>query len=211
MTPGTLMNAERLLILGFGGHARSVADIALACGYEELLFLDANAKEGENFLDYPVVPRIDDLLYAEWSVFPAAGDNSVRQKQYRRICSLGRMPATLISPQASIGRGAIISPGCLVGHHAHVGPMSRIGEGCIINTGAIVEHESTVGDFSHVSVNATIAGRTRLGSLSMLGAGATIIDGLSVCDRVTIGAGAMVHRSIHVAGTYVGVPAKRVR
>lgn len=211
MIPRAQMNANRLLILGFGGHARSVADIALSCGYKELLFLDTNAQQGENFLGHPVVPQLEEQLYTELAAFPAAGDNLIRQEQCRRIRSLGRMPATLISPQASIGRGAVISPGCLVGHHAHVGPMSRIGEGCIINTGAIVEHESTVGDFSHVSVNATIAGRTQLGSLAMLGAGATIIDGLSVCDRVTIGAGAMVHRSINIAGTYVGVPAKRVR
>jgi len=205
------MSTKRLLILGFGGHARSVANIALSCGYHDLLFVDPNAQEGESFVGHPAIGQFDSELYAEWDLFPGAGENLRRREQCWQIRSLGLIPATLISPRASIGQGAIVSPGCLVGHHAHLGPMSRIGEGCIINTGAIVEHESTVGDFSHVSVNATIAGRTRLGSLSMLGAGATIIDGLSVCDRVTIGAGAMVHRSIHVAGTYVGVPAKRVR
>jgi UDP-N-acetylbacillosamine N-acetyltransferase len=38
-----------LLILGFGGHARSVADVAIASGITQLCFIDANAKPNESF------------------------------------------------------------------------------------------------------------------------------------------------------------------
>lgn len=205
-----MTDSKKLLILGFGGHARSVADVALACGYVELVFVDEHARDGESFLGHPVTASIDPYVGQNWVIFPAAGDNRKRETQCVIAQELGFTLVTLLSPKASIGAGASISAGCFVGHHAHVGPMARLGRACIINTGAIVEHECQVGDFCHVSVNAAIAGRSRLGDYSMLGAGATIIDQVLVCNDVIVGAGAVVSRSIEIPGTYVGVPAKRL-
>ncbi|WP_434516862.1 acetyltransferase [Dechloromonas sp. ARDL1] len=203
-----MIERRKLLILGFGGHARSVADVALACGYVELVFVDEHARDGESFLGYSVTTDIVPYVGLDWVIFPAAGDNRKREIQCITACELGFPIATLISPKASIGAGASLADGCFVGHHAHVGPMAGVGRACIINTGAIVEHECQVGDFCHVSVNAAIAGRSRLGDYSMLGAGATIIDQVLVCNDVIVGAGAVVSRSIEIPGTYVGVPAR---
>lgn len=205
------MSHRKLLILGFGGHARSVADLALACGYVTLLFVEEHAVAGENFLGHPVAKDLDGLD-GSWHVgFAASGDGLKRREQYQRIERMGLNPVSLISPLASIGPGSVIGPGCLVGHHAHIGPQASIGRGCIINTGAIVEHECRVGDYSHVSIHSSMAGRSRLGSFSMLGAGATLIDGVFAIDGVTIGAGAVVVDSIECPGTYAGVPARRLK
>ncbi len=204
------MSHKKLLILGFGGHARSVADVALACGYDELLFVDANAAPNEHFLDHPVQTSLQGLDESWVEAFAASGNNQQRSSQHQSILRSGMQPVCLVSPLATIGVGSVIRPGCFVGHHAHIGPMTSIGHACIINTGAMVEHEARVGDYSHVSVNSTLAGRSRLGSFSMLGAGATMIDGVSVTDEVTIGAGAVVIASIELSGTYVGVPAYRL-
>lgn len=205
------MTQKRLVILGFGGHARSVADVALSCGYSDLLFIDSNARAGEQFLGYPVVNTLNGYICEGQVAFPAAGDNQKRSQQCIEIQNLGLDLVTLISPLASIGIGSSISAGSFVGHHAHVGPMAKIGPGCIVNTGAVVEHESEIGEFSHVSVNAVIAGRSRLGMFSMLGAGATIIDGMEVGSHITIGAGAVVHCSITAPGVYAGVPVSKLR
>ena len=43
-----------LALLGFGGHARSVADVALTAGFDRLLFVDENVQRGESFLGFPV-------------------------------------------------------------------------------------------------------------------------------------------------------------
>ncbi len=201
---------RKMLIMGFGGHARSVADVALACGYEDLVFVDAKAKPGENFLGYPVLKDTKGLDDSWRLAFAASGDGLQRLKQYKMIDELGMGLVSLVSPLASIGVGCVIGSGCFVGHHAHIGPLARIGPGCIVNTGALVEHESCVGEFSHVSVNSTVAGRSKLGSFSLIGAGATIIDGISTVDYVIIGAGAVVVNCIEFSGTYVGVPARRL-
>lgn len=199
-----------LVVFGFGGHARSVADIALSARYSSLMFIDANARENETFLGHPVLQHFPESLPEGWSCIAASGDNRSRARQIKLIQDSDWPLATLIAPTASIGAGAIIAPGTVVAHHAHIGPLAKIGTGVIINTGAIVEHDCVVGDFVHVSVNATAAGRVRLGDFVFLGAGATVIDGSRVEREITVGAGAVVTRPLEIPGTYVGVPAVRL-
>ncbi|MGX9428420.1 MULTISPECIES: acetyltransferase [Bradyrhizobium] len=198
-----------LLILGFGGHARSVAAVAIANGIKLLLFVDENARDGESFLGFPVRRDLERIPLG-WSCIPGVGDNAKRKGQVEFARSAGWDLANVVSRHATVDVNASISPGSFVGHHAHIGPLARIGSGCIVNTGAIVEHESEVGDFSHVSVNSVVAGRSRIGSFVFLGTGATVIDGVSVGENITIGAGATVVESLSTPGTYIGCPARRL-
>jgi UDP-N-acetylbacillosamine N-acetyltransferase len=200
--------SKQLIVLGFGGHARSVADVALALDFKTLVFVDEQAREGETFLGFQVLKSFtpDDLK--AWCAFPASGNGLVRQAQTHLIEQQGWQLVSLIAPSATFGVGCAVGDGVFVGQQAHIGPMATVGRGSIINSGAVVEHECTVGEWAHVSVNATMAGRSQLGDYSMLGAGATVIDGLMVANQTMIGAGAVVSQSIAVAGVYVGVPAR---
>lgn len=197
------------LILGFGGHARSVGDVALDLGVEALLFVEASARPGEEFAGFPVRTTMPDALPDGWAAFPAAGDNAARQQQIDDIGTRAFALGSLVSRRAYVGTGATVLPGAFVAHHAHVGPLASIGRGVIINTAAVVDHESTVGDFTHVAVNATVAGRCRIGRRVFVGAGATVIDGVSIADHAIIGAGATVVDDIIAPGVYVGCPARR--
>lgn len=199
-----------LLILGFGGHARSVADVALSVGIRQLCFVDHNARPGEMFCSFPVKAAFDFELGEGWAVLSASGDNLKRAEQTAWIEEKGLPLATLISERATTGVGAQIAAGSFVAHHAHIGPMATIGAGCIINTGAIIEHECVIGAFTHVSVNAVVAGRSRVGDRCFIGAGATVIDGISLVNDIVLGAGGCATRNLDAAGVYVGVPAKRV-
>lgn len=205
------MTQKNLLIMGFGGHARSVADIAIACGYTKLLFVDENARPGEQLMGYEVIKSLNELDASWCDAFAASGDARKRQRQCLALEKAGLSLVSLVAPSASVGIGSVIFPGCFIGHQAHIGPMATLGKSSILNTGAMVEHESSVGDYSHISINAAIAGRSKLGAYSMLGAGATIIDGVTIVDGVTIGAGAVVVSSIACPGIYVGVPAKKIK
>ncbi|WP_281404876.1 NeuD/PglB/VioB family sugar acetyltransferase [Mesorhizobium sp. B4-1-3] len=195
--------------MGFGGHARSVGDIALAAGFDELTFVDAQAREGEEFAGFPAVTALPEKLTRPgWFVFPGSGDNQRRRIQ----CDTARLPlATLVAPTASLGAQCEIGQGSFIGHQAHLGPLAKIGQGTIINSGAVVDHECVVGDFAHISINATVAGRCHIGAQVMVGAGSTVIDGISICSHVNVGAGATVVRDIEVPGVYIGTPARLVR
>jgi len=200
-----------LLVFGFGGHARSVADIALAGGTTEFAFVDENARDGERFFHYPVLREWDRPLPLAWQAFSAAGDAAIRARHHEMFATNGWAHAILIAGSATVGVGASIGDGCMVGDHAHVGPMAKIGVGCIINTAAVVEHECAIAEFTHVSVNATVAGRTSVGRRCMIGAGAIVVDGVQIGDDIVIGAGAVVHRSIAESGVYVGNPFRKLR
>jgi sugar O-acyltransferase (sialic acid O-acetyltransferase NeuD family) len=204
------MTARGLLILGFGGHARSVGDVALDLGIEALAFVATDARSGEEFAGFPVRSTIPEVLEDGWTVFPAAGSNTERQTQVEEISTLALPLDQLVSKRAYVGAGAIVLPGTFIAHHSHVGPMASIGRGVIINTAAVVDHESVVGDFSHIAINATVAGRCRIGRRVFVGAGATVIDRVSIVDDVVIGAGAAVIDNIAEPGVYVGCPARRL-
>ncbi|MFJ3521378.1 acetyltransferase [Pseudomonas sp. NPDC090203] len=201
---------KRLLVLGFGGHARSVADVALSLGIKQLFFLDENARPEEQFCSFPVKAAIDFVPDEEWQALPASGDNARRREQIAWAEQNGFKVATLISDRATLGIGARIGAGSFVAHHAHVGPMANVGKACIINTGAVVEHECTVGDYTHISVNSVVAGRSRIGNQCFIGASAAVIDGISVGDEVVLGAGGCAVHSLTEPGVYIGVPARRM-
>ncbi|MCF0112187.1 MAG: acetyltransferase, partial [Erysipelotrichaceae bacterium] len=50
-----------------------------------------------------------------------------------------------------------------------------------------------------------------IGSMTWIGAGATVSNKISICSNCMIGAGAVVVKNITEEGTYVGVPAKKIR
>lgn len=204
------MAKNRLLLLGFGGHGRSVADVALSAGYSELLFVDSNAQAGEYFFGFPVVTRVPEDC-EDWEFMPASGNNHTRSEQIDTLIEAGARLATLVATTATISRLAEVGGGCFVGHHAHVGPRATLGAGCLINTGAVVEHDCSVGRCVHVSVNATISGGCHIGDRCFIGAGASVIDGVSIGSDVQIGAGGVVTRTINAPGVYVGVPARPLR
>jgi UDP-N-acetylbacillosamine N-acetyltransferase len=203
-------NPLGLWIYSFGGHARSVADVAISAGIKNIVFADDSAKLGENFQGFSVVKSFTHPLPDGWRCFPAAGDNQKRQAQIELIKSLGLPLATIISPRATIGKGSQIGEGTFIGHHAHIGPLACVGEGCIINTASLLDHDSALGAFSHISINAAVAGGCRLGKNVYLGAGATVIHNCRVVDDVVIGAGSTVIKNLEDSGTYVGSPARRI-
>ena len=202
------MSNIQLLIMGCGGHARSVADVAVSCGFQDFIFVDANAKLDEYSCGFKVLSSVEGSF---WSCLLGSGDNTYREQQWQEATERKWTIRTLISPHASRGIGSILGEGTVVLHHVHIGPMSELGKGCIINTGAIIEHDCKIGDFSHVSINAALAGNVVLGSHTMIGAGAVIKNNVHIGDNVMIGAGATVVNHIEEPGVYVGTPARLLK
>jgi sugar O-acyltransferase (sialic acid O-acetyltransferase NeuD family) len=196
-----------LVIYGCGGHARSVADVAMNDGVKQILFIDKQAREGERIFGFDVFASLD-AIPSGWGVICAQGDNAQREQTIQQLQKSSRL-VNIISNTATIGVDSLIEQGCFIGHHAHAGPASIIGIGCILNTASVVEHDCEVGHFTHISVHATLCGKVKIGQRCFIGAGATVIDGISICDDVMVGAGSVVVNDITEPGVYLGVPACR--
>ena len=199
---------KSLVIHGSGGHGRSVADVAIAAGVEQILFVYVEARAGMTLFGFPVLPGVPETAISFRHV-AAAGDNRRRAEIFAAILGRKWPTATVIAPTATVSKTATIGRGVFIGHGAHVGPMACIGDNSIVNTHAVVEHDCVVGKHCHVSVSAAVAGGCSIGDFSFIGAGATVINGLSICPGVVVGAGATVIEAISEPGTYVGTPARK--
>src|SRR5262245_60166518 len=102
-----------LVILGFGGHARSVAAVALSSGFRSLLFVDENAEEGEAFLSFPTTRRLEEFPKG-WVCIPGVGDNRKRAEQCKFASSMGWPLGRVIAKNATIDVNATVSIGCFV-------------------------------------------------------------------------------------------------
>ena len=119
---------------------------------------------------------------------------------------------TAIHPDAILsGIGTTIGEGTVVMASTVINPSAQIGSHCIINTAALVEHDNVVSDYVHIAIGAKLAGTVSVGRRTLIGAGATISDHVSICDDCVIGAGTVVVKNIIEPGTYVGVPAKKIK
>ncbi len=199
---------QKLILLGCGGHARSVASVAITLKYKDIIFIDDNARDNEMIWNFHVKKNIEEYLYLSenYVYMPCSGDNFIRAKQYQYLLENNLNITQIISPYARIANHAVINKACFIAHNAYIGPDVVIKENTIINTAAIIEHECKVGSHSHVSINTAIAGRCNIGNYVFLGASSTVIDRLSICDEVTLGANSTATKSINIAGTYVGSP-----
>ena len=210
MTGTGVMN-KKLLIIGAGGHGRVVADVASRTGrYEALAFLDDSVPEGP--LPYPYLGNcaMAEQLVAEYDMFVAIGNGAVRQKLMERLVSIGAHMATVIAPDAVIGADVQIGTGTVIMSGVVINTATRIGQGVIVNTASSVDHDCVIEDYCHVAVGAHLCGTIHIGAQTWIGAGATVINNTQICSGCIIGAGAVVIRNIEEAGTYVGVPAKKV-
>ena len=196
---------NRLIIIGASGHGKVVADIALLNGYRDIVFLD-DIKTGK-CAGLPIIGKCNEA--PEGDVFVAIGDEAIRKYwmdyyKDRKLPILSHPNAT-ISKRATIGKGSVIMAGAVIN------PDSIIGNGCIINTCSSIDHECHLNDYVHVAVGAHLCGDICIGEGTWIGAGATIVNNINICSNCIIGAGAVVIKDITEAGTYVGIPVKKVK
>lgn len=200
-----------LLILGGGGHGRAVADIAEKLNrYEKIAFLDDKA---DKVSDYEVLGKTSDFIKFTDSAefFVAVGNAAVREKLMCELKNGGAEIATLIHPSAVIGKNSVIGEGSVVMAGAVVGVDTAIARGVIINTCASVDHDNKIEDYVHIAVGAHLCGTVSVGKNTWIGAGATVINDVNICSGAYLGAGAVAIKDITESGTYVGVPAVKIK
>lgn len=201
---------KSVVIIGAGGHAKVIADIILKNGDRIVGFLDGVHPEGD-FIGFPKLGKdVDYQKFLEHYFIIAIGNAAVREKLASTM--EGVKWYTAIHPGAIISKIDVsIGDGCVVMANATINSGARIGKHCIINSNSVVEHDNIINDYVHVSVGAKIAGTVKIGTRTWVGVGATISNNISVCDDCMLGAGTVVVKDIIESGTYIGVPAAKIK
>ena len=208
---------KSLLLLGSGGHAKVVAETALATGlYSRIAFLDdgfSATSPIRGHLGFPVLGpcalAFDACQKKRYScALVAIGDSRIRLSLLRRLTESGYEVPTLCHPTAFLSPSSRIDMGTVIFSHAVVQANANVGFGCILNTCSSVDHDSIIGDGVHICPGAHLAGEVLIGDHSWIGIGSSIIQKISIGSNVTVGAGAAGVHDLPGDVTAVGVPAR---
>ena len=185
--------SKRVIVIGAGGHGRSMAEAILLLGRDELVgFVDDRADANAKVWSYPILGRKDSLhtlrALAD-TVVVAIGNNAVREKLHARVREAGFELLSVIHPTAFVSPTATLGAGCAVMAGAVVGTEAQLGEGVVVNCGATVDHHCRVDAFGHLGVNACMAGGSVLGHGAWMQAGSALGYGVRVGDGAVLAPG----------------------
>jgi len=192
---------KALSVIGAGGHGKVVAEIAIANGWDTILFYDRAYPKKQICGAWKVIGTTPETR----PNFCAVGKNVTRQKIFEEydmsdspvLCH----PASIVSGSAFVGAGSVLMAGAILNAGAH------LGRGVIINTCASVDHDCHLADFVHVSPGARLAGDVNVGPRSWIGLNAAICEGVEIGQDAVIGAGAVVIKDVPDGARVVGNPA----
>lgn len=204
-----------LILIGGGGHCKSVIEAAESTGREIKGILDLPEYLGSDCLGYKVIGNDSDMskFVDECEFVVTLGfikNPGPRIRLHHLIEKSGGKLATVIASTARVSKHAQIGDGTVILHHASVNAGATIGKGTIINTAANIEHDAFIDDYSHVSTGAMVNGDCTVGKSCFIGSGSVVANGISIADECVVGAGSMVYKDIDASGTYAGTPARRI-
>ena len=196
------MARKPLVLFGASGHAKVVIDIVeKGGGYRVVHLVDDSPKlKGKTFFGYQVKGTTQEFIDAAKAkhaqVLVSIGNNAVRVRIAQRLRDAGFALATLVHPQASVGRGAKIGAGTVVMAGAVVNSDAAIGENVIINTGASVDHDCVVGDGAHIAPGVRLCGGVHVGAETLVGVGSVAVPGVRIGANLVIRAGSVLTEDV---------------
>lgn len=206
MTSGVTVDLQLkpCILIGAGGHARVVQELATLCGASIVGVCDpkfeSSAEQRWNGLKVlggdaclaEVDPKTT-LLLNGLGMMPG---NAIRKALYSRLSGMGFHFPALVHPFAWVSSGASINDGAQIMAGAVVQPGARVGDNSIINTRSSIDHDTHVGAHCHIAPGVTLCGDVCIGDSSFIGAGATVIQGVVAAPESIIKAGSLTTRDV---------------
>lgn len=202
-----------LILIGGGGHCKSVIEVAESAGYEIKGILDIPDEVGKEVLPGHKVIGTDDEIpqYVEECDFVITvgfiKNPALRIKLYNKVKAAGGRLATIIASTAHVSKYAELGEGTVIMHQAFVNAGAKIGDNCIINTFVNIEHDAEVGNQCHISTGTMVNGECKIGENCFIGSQSVCANCIDIASDIIVGAGSVVRKSIRVKGIYAGNPA----
>jgi len=201
--------ANTILIVGVGGLAKEMTDLATVLGFEvEAYFTEQTAAVLHPMQDVRIVSSLEAV--ASRSVLIAIGDTRARQRFFELLGGRFSLP-TLIHPSACISPSVQLGQGVLVMQNVVVNAEARVADGALLNVGCCVAHDCTVGAFSHLAPSTQMGGGSSVGAGVFCGTSSVVLPNISVGDWSVCGAGSVVTKDVPERSLAIGVPAQVIK
>ncbi len=205
------MNESEIFVAGTRTFAAEVVGYATEAGFRVVGLLEASQREriGETIHELPVA-WLEDVRPDGRPAVVGTGD-SARREVVQRLTAGGWETVPLVHPRAhlpattTVGVGAIVAPGVVVGAHSIIGEHVVVGRGCLVG------HHTEIGAFATLGPGANVAGNVKIGTDVFVGMGAVVRDHVTVGAGAVIAMGAVVIGDVPADTTVRGVPAHRAR
>lgn len=189
---------EDIILVGYGGHAGSVADcIERQHKYKITGYTDVEQRSTRyRYLGTDAVLKecFQKGIQNAAVGIGYLGKGTTRMQLYEELKQIGYTLPMIADPTAIISETVQIGEGVFIGKGAVVNTGTQIGKMAIINTKALVEHDCIVGEFAHVAVAAVLCGQVKVGEAAFIGANATILQCLDISANVIVPAGETIRR-----------------
>ena len=207
-----------IVVIGGGGHAKVIISLLKQRGDYRIVGYTDRENRGA-VLGIPWIGGdevLSELIRQDRTCSAAIGVGTLgrgdpRKEIKARLKALGFALPALVSSAAVVSDAVYLGKATVVFNGAVINSGTTIGECTILNTHSTVDHDCMIGNYVHIAPGATLCGQVTLGDEVFVGAGATVIHGVTICPGSIIGAGAVVIEDCVIPGTYVGVPARRVK
>ena len=191
----------KLALFGYGGHAK---EVACQIGKEVTFFVDD--KYSNN-----IAKPLSTFNPKEYMMIVAVADSKDRAEVINKLPKETKY-FTFIHPSVHIMDDSIeIGHGSFIGANSILTTNIKLGNHALLNRGNHMGHDSIAGDFFSMMPCAVIGGNVTLGDNVYLGSCSNVREKIYVNSNVVIGMNAAVVKDINKSGTYVGVPAKKIK
>jgi len=207
---------NKLLLIGAGGHCRSVIDSINQELYSDIVILDLPKMVGKDVYSIPIKGTDDDIdtffnqgYRQAFITLGSVGNPEKRINIYNKLKKQGFIFPTIIDPTAIISKtNVILEEGVFIGKGVIINTGVHISCFSIINSGAIIEHDCKIGQFVHIAPGVCISGEVHVNDNSHIGVGSSIIQSMSIGKNTIIGAGSVVVSDITNNVTAFGIPCR---
>lgn len=208
---------KRIAFLGSGEMAKHIAHYMIEDNQFDVVgYFDDYTQKGEIVNGFPILGKLDEVETAlEENIFDelinAIGFTRMeyRKELFERFEN--KVPfatfihsSCLVDSTAKIGKGVVVFPFCILYLDAVVEDNVFIQIRSYVTDSIVKKH-------TMISGTVSIAGRVEIGECCNIGISTTVSNDVKVCNYVRTGAGCIVNKDITEPGTYVGVPARKIK
>jgi len=207
---------NKLLLVGAGGHCRSVIDSINQKQYSDIVIIDLPENVGKEVFSIPIVGTDADIEKLFKNGYQQAvitvgsiGNPGKRIHLYQILKEIGFQFPVIIDSSAIISKkNVVIDEGVFIGKGVIINTGIHVGCFSIINTGAIIDHDCIIGQFVHIAPGVKLSGEVSIQDNVHIGIGTSVIQSATIGENTVIGAGSVIVSDIDKNVVAFGVPCK---